>query len=164
MVVSYTGYDMEDAMIINKSAFERGFGHGTVYKTLLVDLTAEAERRKGPLGKTSLLCFGNKNTVMKPANNGAKNTADGPEYVAPMLGEDGLPSVGQKIGPGDPLWCAFVENCNEHIIGAHKDTENAYVDAIRFLGHLPSSFLGVLELTLRSQVQRKQERYYSTQS
>jgi DNA-directed RNA polymerase I subunit RPA2 len=133
-VVSYTGYDMEDAMIINKSAFERGFGHGTVYKTLLVDLTAEAERRKGPLGKTSLLCFGNKNTVMKPANNGAKNTADGPEYVAPMLGEDGLPSVGQKIGPGDPLWCAFVENCNEHIIGAHKDTENAYVDAIRFLG------------------------------
>ena len=59
---------------------------------------------------------------MKPANNGAKNTADGPEYVAPMLGEDGLPSVGQKIGPGDPLWCAFVENCNEHIIGAHKDT------------------------------------------
>ena len=101
---------------------------------------------------------------MKPANNGAKNTADGPEYVAPMLGEDGLPSVGQKIGPGDPLWCAFVENCNEHIIGAHKDTENAYVDAIRFLGRLPSSFLGVLELTLRSQVQRKQERYYSTQS
>ena len=114
--------------------------------------------------KLMQICFGNKNTVMKPANNGAKNTADGPEYVAPMLGEDGLPSVGQKIGPGDPLWCAFVENCNEHIIGAHKDTENAYVDAIRFLGRLPSSFLGVLELTLRSQVQRKQERYYSTQS
>ena len=33
-VISYTGYDMEDAMIINKSAMERGFGHGTVYKTL----------------------------------------------------------------------------------------------------------------------------------
>jgi DNA-directed RNA polymerase I subunit RPA2 len=32
-VISYTGYDMEDAMIINKSTFERGFGHGTVYKT-----------------------------------------------------------------------------------------------------------------------------------
>ena len=24
---------MEDAMIINKSAYERGFGHGSVYKT-----------------------------------------------------------------------------------------------------------------------------------
>lgn len=31
-VISYTGYDIEDAMIINKSSFERGFGHGTVYK------------------------------------------------------------------------------------------------------------------------------------
>ncbi|CAB4042485.1 DNA-directed RNA polymerase I subunit RPA2-like, partial [Paramuricea clavata] len=32
-VISYTGYDMEDAMILNKSSFERGFSHGTVYKT-----------------------------------------------------------------------------------------------------------------------------------
>lgn len=32
-VISYTGYDMEDAMIISKSAEERGFCHGTVYKT-----------------------------------------------------------------------------------------------------------------------------------
>ena len=32
-VIAYTGFDMEDAMIINKSAYERGFGHGTVYKS-----------------------------------------------------------------------------------------------------------------------------------
>lgn len=31
-VISYTGYDMEDAMIINKSSYERGFGHASVYK------------------------------------------------------------------------------------------------------------------------------------
>lgn len=37
-VISYTGYDMEDAMIINKSAYERGFAHGTVYKSYLRDL------------------------------------------------------------------------------------------------------------------------------
>ncbi len=34
-VISYTGYDMEDAMIINKSAYERGFGHGCVYKSFI---------------------------------------------------------------------------------------------------------------------------------
>ena len=33
-VLSYTGYDMEDAMIINKSSYEAGFGHGMVYKTV----------------------------------------------------------------------------------------------------------------------------------
>jgi hypothetical protein len=29
---------MEDAMIINKSSMERGFGHGTLHKTEVVDL------------------------------------------------------------------------------------------------------------------------------
>jgi DNA-directed RNA polymerase I subunit RPA2 len=37
-VISYTGYDMEDAMILNKSSFERGFGHGCVYKTKVIYL------------------------------------------------------------------------------------------------------------------------------
>lgn len=32
-VISYTGYDMDDAMIINKSAWERGFAHGSIYKS-----------------------------------------------------------------------------------------------------------------------------------
>ena len=43
-VVSYTGYDMEDAMIINRSAYERGFAHGSVYLTKFIDL---ADRRIG---------------------------------------------------------------------------------------------------------------------
>lgn len=34
-VISYTGFDMEDAMIINKSSFERGFAHASVYKTIV---------------------------------------------------------------------------------------------------------------------------------
>lgn len=29
---------MEDAMVINKSSYERGFGHGTIYKSEFVDL------------------------------------------------------------------------------------------------------------------------------
>ncbi len=34
----YTGYDMEDAMILNKSAVERGLAHGTLFKCEAVDL------------------------------------------------------------------------------------------------------------------------------
>src|SRR5882672_10746409 len=37
-VISYTGYDMEDAMILNKSSHERGFGYGTIFKSQIVDL------------------------------------------------------------------------------------------------------------------------------
>jgi len=37
-VISYTGYDMEDAMIINKGAYDRGFGHGCVYKSYIRSL------------------------------------------------------------------------------------------------------------------------------
>lgn len=37
-VISYTGYDMEDAMIMNKGAYERGFGHGCVYKSYVREL------------------------------------------------------------------------------------------------------------------------------
>lgn len=32
---------MEDAMIINKSSYERGLAHGTVYKRYLMDFTGK---------------------------------------------------------------------------------------------------------------------------
>ena len=37
-VISYTGFDMEDAMIINRASMDRGFKHGTMYKTEDLDL------------------------------------------------------------------------------------------------------------------------------
>ena len=40
-VISYTGYDMEDAMIINKSAYERGLMHGAVYKSYIRELNEQ---------------------------------------------------------------------------------------------------------------------------
>jgi hypothetical protein len=45
-VLSYTGYDMEDAMILNKSSVERGFGHGTLIKTEQVGRAQGASRRR----------------------------------------------------------------------------------------------------------------------
>lgn len=34
---------MEDAMIINKSAYERGFGHGCVYKSYIRELNDQTQ-------------------------------------------------------------------------------------------------------------------------
>ena len=41
------GYDMEDAMILNKSAVERGFAHAYLYKTEQIDLREERGRCGG---------------------------------------------------------------------------------------------------------------------
>ena len=59
-VVSYTGYDMEDAMILNKSSFERGFGHGMVYSTEIVELNDKSFGSS----KSSKI-FGNLNILKK---------------------------------------------------------------------------------------------------
>uniref|UniRef100_A0A1B0B5M0 DNA-directed RNA polymerase n=1 Tax=Glossina palpalis gambiensis TaxID=67801 RepID=A0A1B0B5M0_9MUSC len=38
-VNSYTGYDMEDAMVINKSGYKCGFTHGSIYKSKFFGLS-----------------------------------------------------------------------------------------------------------------------------
>lgn len=50
-VISYTGYDMEDAMIINKSADERGFAHGSIYKSQFIELDGSSFFARNPHDK-----------------------------------------------------------------------------------------------------------------
>lgn len=68
-VISYTGYDMEDAMIINKSAYERGFAYGSIYKSHFVELEGSSYFARDP------------------------HNQDLPEF----LDNDGLPHPGMKI-------------------------------------------------------------------
>lgn len=121
-VVSYTGYDMEDAMIINRSAYERGFGHGVMYKNHFVDLITEADRRG--IGK---LYFGISNCPTSQHEALRSKTAR-------HLADDGLPAVGTRICPGEPFWCALDDTSDERIFGIHKGTEVAYVHAVRIIG------------------------------
>lgn len=67
---------------MNKSSWERGFAHGSIYKTELVDL---AERVRGEDG----VVFGTKAGDPK---------ADG------KLDSDGLPHVGSVLQYGDPFY------------------------------------------------------------
>lgn len=117
-VISYTGYDMEDAMIINKSAFERGFGHGSVYKYKTVDL---ADYRVS--GEPVHHRFGN----FVPGKRKRRR-------CIPSLGDDGLPSVGQRLKPGDPLACVIDDVRNRPITVALKGvTEPCIVQEVRLL-------------------------------
>lgn len=75
-VISYTGYDMEDAMIINKAAHERGFANGSIYKSKFLELQGSSYFARHP---------------QMPELN---------EY----LDNDGLPHPGAKIAFGSPLY------------------------------------------------------------
>lgn len=77
---------MEDAMIINKSAYERGFAHGSIYKSEFIDL------------KTAGNYF-----CRDPSNS----------KLEPWLDNDGLPFVGLKLSSECPLyWYAYFKICS----------------------------------------------------
>ncbi|KAM5163551.1 DNA-directed RNA polymerase I subunit RPA2 [Mantella aurantiaca] len=109
-VISYTGYDMEDAMILNKSSWERGFAHGSVYKTEFVDLS-----KKIKSGEDNLV-FGIK---------------AGDERVIGRLDEDGLPPVGAILKFGDPFYSYLNQSTGETSIVYYKSKEDCVVDNIK---------------------------------
>lgn len=94
-VISYTGYDMDDAMIINKSADERGFGYGTMYKTEKVDLALNRSRGD-PI--TQHFGFGND---------------EWPKEWLEKLDDDGLPYIGTYVEEGDPICAYFDDTLNK---------------------------------------------------
>jgi DNA-directed RNA polymerase I subunit RPA2 len=121
-VLSYTGFDMEDAMILNKSSYERGFGHASVYKTLEIDLKDEAKRAGASASSAEVqMRFGNK-------------IKRGTEFVYENLDEDGLPQVGDRVEEGNPLYCIVDATKNFDKVGKHKEREPAYVQTVRALG------------------------------
>eukprot|EP00606_Chrysophyceae_sp_TOSAG23-5_P000115 GSChrysophyteH2.ASY1.ANO1.410.1 assembled CDS len=92
-VIAYTGYDMEDAMIINRSAFQRGFGHGCMCKTVVIDL-AEEEKRTVKEDDT-LDCSTGLEVTQSLAG----------ESFTDELDMDGLPFEGTQICNGQPICC-----------------------------------------------------------
>uniref|UniRef100_A0A5F9CMV3 DNA-directed RNA polymerase n=1 Tax=Oryctolagus cuniculus TaxID=9986 RepID=A0A5F9CMV3_RABIT len=109
-VTSYTGYDMEDAMIVNKASWERGFAHGSVYKTEFIDLSEKIKQ-----GDDSLV-FG-----VKP----------GDPRILQRLDDDGLPFIGTKLQYGDPYYGYLNLNTGESFVVYYKSKENCIVDNIK---------------------------------
>ncbi|XP_033762318.1 DNA-directed RNA polymerase I subunit RPA2-like [Pecten maximus] len=116
-VISYTGYDMEDAMILNKSSFERGFGHATIHKAEIISL---AEKDNTSRGQNTNLVFGCK---------GDQKHAEG------KLDSDGLPCVGSYLQDGDPYYSYVNLQTGETRVEFYKNAEPAHVDYIKILGN-----------------------------
>ncbi|KAA8895300.1 DNA-directed RNA polymerase I [Sphaerosporella brunnea] len=151
-VISYTGYDMDDAMIMNKSAHERGFGHGTVYKTEQIGWDSNKSRG----GKKSEFIFGFQNSaavsdlVNEITYKPAEWSEDDRRKAFRKLGvrgewlstvdEDGLPVVGKKVTKGDAVAVYHEpphdpDQVAEHKCFTYKGDEDAYIDEVRLLAN-----------------------------
>src|ERR1700690_1243373 len=124
-VISYTGYDMEDAMILNKSGHERGFGYGTVYKSQIVDLKDMHGASKSTTAPN--LHFGLGYDIRT-------REGDGQHSCCQFLDKDGLPFIGAKLSSGDPVAAYIDDTTGRTKFVKYKGDEQAYVDEVRMLG------------------------------
>jgi DNA-directed RNA polymerase I subunit RPA2 len=124
-VISYTGYDMEDAMILNKSAYERGFAYGTVYKSQIIDLKDVRGTIKSSGAAT--LHFGLGNDIRK-------EEGDKQSPCCQFLDNDGLPFVGGRLTSGDPVAGYIDDTTGRTRLVKYKGEEAAYVEEVRLLG------------------------------
>lgn len=128
-VISYTGYDMDDAMILNKSSHERGFGHGTIYKTKKISLKDDSRSRSSA-------------TIEKMFGFAPNSSIR--SWQRDSLDEDGLPHIGQEVKSGD-LVCAWHTVSSDGHGGLenkdgvthfekYKEDEVAYIEEVRVIG------------------------------
>jgi DNA-directed RNA polymerase I subunit RPA2 len=130
-VISYTGYDMDDAMIIHKSAQERGFGHGTIYKTKKYELQEGSNQYRSSKNIKKLFGYAPGGLIKA-------------EWKS-AIDEDGLPYIGRMVKDGDIL-CAwhnvtsdgdggFVNRDGQTHFLKYRETEIAFIEEVRLIGH-----------------------------
>ncbi|PWA86659.1 nuclear RNA polymerase A2 [Artemisia annua] len=107
-VLAYSGYDMEDAMVLNKSSVDRGFAHGHIYQTETIDL-ADEKSKSG-------------NQVFRRSNLDKKSHS--------FIDSDGLPYVGQRVKPGEPYYSKYNEVTSNAFSNKLKGSEAVTVDYV----------------------------------
>lgn len=121
-VISYTGYDMEDAMIINKAAAERGFTTGHVIKTVSVDLKA----------------MGNVKAEGQYAYQFGFVSEEDFQANKAFLDEDGSPIIGIQLKYDQPI-CAYYsvepgEEEKKTKFERYKYQEVGYIMDVKLIG------------------------------
>lgn len=135
-VISYTGYDMDDAMIINKSADERGFGYGTMYKVEKIDLSLNRSR-----GDPISQHFG-------------FGTDEWPKEWLEKLDEDGLPYIGTYVEEGDPICAYFDDTLNKTKIKTYHSSEPAYIEEVNLIGDESNKLPELQTVSIKYRIRR----------
>ncbi|KAH3903018.1 DNA-directed RNA polymerase I subunit RPA2 [Saccharomycodes ludwigii] len=136
-VISYTCYDMDDAMILNKSADDRGFAYGTMYKTEKIDLSS-SRSRNDPI--TQHFGFGDD---------------EWPKEWLEKLDDDGLPYVGTYVEEGDPICAYFDDTLNKTKIKTYHNSEPGYIEEVNLIGDESNKFQELQTVTIKYRIKRK---------
>jgi DNA-directed RNA polymerase III subunit RPC2 len=84
-VMSFSGYDIEDALVLNKSSCDRGFGRCQVLRKHTAQLKKYTNRTADRLGRPRVDPINSDKILAKDA----------------ILGSDGIANVGEKISSGE---------------------------------------------------------------
>jgi len=122
-VLAYTGYDMEDAMILNKSAYERGLAHGVVYKSYMKPLNEGTDVSKGK-SRFKLLC-----SVKKQQKDHLHHPA-----LENMM-SDGIPNIETPLKKGSPELCVYDSLKDEIRVFRSKDTEPCKLEQVALISN-----------------------------
>ncbi|CAA9988373.1 DNA-directed RNA polymerase I subunit RPA2, putative [Plasmodium knowlesi strain H] len=132
-ILAYTGYDMEDALIINKSSAERGIFRTHIYKTIIIDLKKNHGAGDFALGNN--VRYTNKNAGTNATSANSTSTAKNNlkfqyEHMGKFLNKDGLPRVQQKMVELNPLY-SYVNKASElTVYEKFKEHGEYYVDCV----------------------------------
>ena len=130
-VISYTGYDMDDGMIINRSALERGFGNGTVYKTKIVRIDEGNTTVKSKARAKALFGFAPNSFISATARS--KLDRDGLPFIGTLI-EEGDPYAASYAVSFDPISGTYINRDGQTHLHKYKDTEPAWVEEVRLMG------------------------------
>lgn len=142
-VISYSGNDMEDALILNKSSIERGFAHGNVYITERVNLDDTIPGREKMFKQVPINC----------------------DETLAAIDEDGLPAPGSRIRQGSKLYGKATKvsiggDRNSDYV-SHKLVEDGCVDQVTiydsdvYSGARLQRGEGIREANVRIRISRK---------
>lgn len=126
-VLSYTGYDMEDAMILNKSAVDRGMFRGDIFQTECIDLSAKRTENVPEIFAKSPL---------------SKGTGD-------VIDSDGLPRVGETVVPYEQYYSVYNTLTGAIRPVRLKGTEPAAIDYVALNGTNSKGSLQKVNIRLR---------------
>jgi len=141
-------------MIINKSSYEFGFAHGSVYKTMIVDLDDDSVRMDSyNKSNRAIMRFSNKlikaSSSVTPTPGKEEMSDNLNKFKYPNLDMDGLPVIGSWVKEGDPIYSIVNEITGDDKIGRHKEKEAACIESVRLIGYDETAGKSKVSITQR---------------